>query len=72
MKVETNVQSAKIAKEIESLTRQLVLNYVNLNGGKDFLSEAVPDTHCSNFQRLEARLEVESRYSPQGTQSFCT
>lgn len=65
---EEKASTAKTAKETECLTRQLVLDYIDHNGGHNFLNEPVTNTTSSDdvFKRLEARLEMESKFSHQG------
>ena len=68
MKEEKSNVVKKHSKEVETLTLQLVINYVNLNGGRDFLdgsqsNSANPD---DIFHRLEARLGLEAKFSHQG------
>ena len=58
----------KTAKETESLTRQLVLDYIDHNGGYSFMNKPVTNTTPSDdvFKQLEARLGMESKFSHQG------
>lgn len=66
----SNGEGIKAVKEAESLTRQLVFNYVRENGRDDFFNQPNSKTVHSDdiLRRLEARLEMESKFSHQGNE----